>query len=131
MPNLQARVDWDRATEEMTGRILNFLEGWGLEDLRASLEVVRTFTPVDSERELNAWHGNAFGPEQKLTQTAYFRPHNRSEDVPGLYLVGAGTHPGAGVPGVMLSAEATVTCIREDLHLVPGRTAALETVCTA
>ncbi|MGA1495944.1 MAG: hypothetical protein ACO37D_11165, partial [Rhodothermales bacterium] len=59
--------------------------------------------------------GNAFALEPKLTQTAWFRPHNRSEDVERLYIVGAGTHPGAGVPGVMLSAEATLSCMVEDL----------------
>lgn len=117
VPNLQAGIDWSRMTDDMTRRVLDFLEVWGLEGLRENLEVLRTFTPVDFERELNAWHGNAFGPEPRLLQTAYFRPHNRSEEVRGLYLVGAGTHPGAGVPGVLLSAEATATAIREDLRL--------------
>jgi len=79
---------------------------------------------------LNATLGNAFGVEPRLTQTAWFRPHNRSEEVDGLYLVGAGTHPGAGVPGVILSAETTYRCIAEDYGLPaqwddaePGETA--------
>jgi phytoene desaturase len=59
--------------------------------------------------------GAAWGVEPKLTQTAIFRPHNRSEDVQHLYLVGASTHPGAGVPGVLLTAETTERVIREDL----------------
>jgi phytoene desaturase len=119
VPNLQAGIDWDRTAETMTARVLGFLEAWGLEGLRDHLDVVRTFTPADFARDLTAWHGNAFGPEPRLLQTAYFRPHNRSEEVRGLYLVGAGTHPGAGVPGVLLSAEATTACIRDDLRLVP------------
>ncbi len=61
--------------------------------------------------------GNAFAIEPRFTQTAWFRPHNRSEDVEGLYLVGAGTHPGAGVPGVLLSAEATYASIAADVGL--------------
>ena len=84
---------------------------------RSSIDVLHVFTPDDFESELNATFGNAFAVEPKLTQTAYLRPQNRSEDVDGLYLVGAGTHPGAGVPGVILSAETTYGCIAEDLGL--------------
>jgi len=115
--NLNASIDWHTATEPLTARVLAFLEEWGLEGLRANMDVLRTFTPLDFARELNAYQGNAFGIEPRLLQTAYFRPHNRSEDVRGLYFVGAGTHPGAGVPGVLLSAEATESCIRQDLRL--------------
>lgn len=115
VPNLQGTTDWDEMTPVMTDRLLTFLESWGLEGLRDNLDVLRTFTPLDFERELNAKHGNAFGIEPVLQQTAWFRPHNRSEEVDGLYLVGAGTHPGAGVPGVLLSAEATAHSIQEDL----------------
>jgi len=97
--------------------VIDFLEEWGMEDLRESLEVLHVFTPDDFESRLNSTYGNAFGVEPKLTQTAYFRPQNRSEDIDQLYLVGAGTHPGAGVPGVVLSAEATYGCIAEDFGL--------------
>jgi phytoene desaturase len=62
-------------------------------------------TPADFQHRLHAIQGAAFGPEPLLTQSAWFRPHNRSEDIDGLYLVGAGTHPGAGVPGVLSSAR--------------------------
>jgi phytoene desaturase len=65
----------------------------------------RVMTPLDFQADLHAHLGAAFGMEPILTQSAWFRPHNRSEDVPGLYLVGAGTHPGAGVPGVLSSAR--------------------------
>ena len=86
-----------------------------MEGLRDNIDVLKIFTPEDFKSELNAFRGNAFSVEPKLLQTAYFRPHNRSEDVESLYIVGAGTHPGAGVPGVMLSAEATMSCITVDL----------------
>ncbi len=115
--NQTSGIDWKEAGPRLTERVLDFLEAWGLEGLRAHTEVMRTFTPDDFARELNAFHGNAFGIEPHLLQTAYLRPHNASEDVKGLYLVGAGTHPGAGVPGVMLSAEATAFSIRRDLGL--------------
>jgi phytoene desaturase len=62
-------------------------------------------TPADFEQRLDAWQGSAFGPEPLLWQSAWFRPHNRSQEIEGLYLVGAGTHPGAGVPGVLSSAR--------------------------
>jgi phytoene desaturase len=128
--NNASGIDWSDVKDEFARRILDYLEQWGLEDLTSHLDVLHVFTPDDFESELNAHLGNAFALEPRFTQTAWFRPHNRSEDVDGLYLVGAGTHPGAGVPGVVLSAEATYGCIAEDLGLPaqwnrdePGRVA--------
>jgi phytoene desaturase len=115
--NNASGLDWSELKEPFARRILAFLEAWGMEGLQEDLEVMHLFTPDDFSAELNAHLGNAFGVEPKLTQTAYLRPWNRSRDVEGLYLVGAGTHPGAGVPGVVLSAEATYGCIAEDLGL--------------
>ncbi len=65
----------------------------------------RIATPQDFQDRLLSFRGAAFGLEPVLTQSAWFRPHNRSEEVANLYLVGAGTHPGAGLPGVLLSAR--------------------------
>jgi phytoene desaturase len=115
--NNRSGIDWSEAGPRFAERILTFLEEWGLEDLREETEVLRIFTPDDFASELNATWGNAFAIEPKLLQTAWFRPQNRSEDVEGLYLVGGGTHPGAGVPGVILSAETTYGCIAHDLEL--------------
>lgn len=115
--NNASGIDWAAEKDRYAGRILDFLEGWGLDGLRAHLEVLHVMTPDDFQEELNAHLGNAFAVEPKVTQTAWFRPHNRSEEVPNLYLVGAGTHPGAGVPGVFLSAETTYGCIARDLGL--------------
>lgn len=114
VPNLRASTDWSTETEPYADKIITFLEEWGLDGLKEHLEVCRIFTPEDFKSELNAFEGNAFSVEPKILQTAWFRPHNRSEDVDDLYIVGAGTHPGAGVPGVMLSAEATFSSIVED-----------------
>jgi phytoene desaturase len=120
VPHLGSQTDWSVQGPRYRDRILGFLErDFGMTDLRASIEVLEMFTPKDFEGELNAHLGNAFSIEPRLTQSAYFRPHNRSEDVRGLYLVGAGTHPGGGVPGVLLGAEATERCVVEDLG-VPG-----------
>ena len=114
VPNLKADIDWSVQARPFADKVLEFLEQWGMQGLRENLEVERIYTPVDFERDLGAYYGNAFAIEPKLTQTAYLRPHNASEDVKGLYFVGAGTHPGAGVPGVLLSAETTEKCIVRD-----------------
>ncbi len=117
LANNQSGLDWSSIKEDFADRILTFLEEWGLDGLKETLEVLHIFTPDDFAHHLNAFHGNAFAIEPKFTQTAWFRPHNRSEDVEGLYLVGAGTHPGAGVPGVFMSAETTYGSIAEDFDL--------------
>ena len=117
VPNLASGTDWEQTTDLMTDRVITALETWGLEGLRDAIEVQHLFTPSDFESQYNSTLGNAFGIEPRITQTAWFRPHNRSEDIDGLYLVGAGTHPGAGVPGVVLSASATMHAIREDYRL--------------
>jgi phytoene desaturase len=115
VPHLGGGIDWSTAAGPFRDKVMHFLEHkFGMEDLRANVEVLEMFTPSDFETQLNSHLGNAFSIEPRLTQSALFRPHNRSEDVQGLYLVGAGTHPGGGVPGVLLSAEATEKCIIED-----------------
>jgi phytoene desaturase len=122
VPHLGSNIDWEERGEKFKERILSFLETeFGLEGFRSSIEVLELFTPQDFKDSLNAHLGNAFSLEPRLTQSAYFRPHNRSEDVRGLYLVGAGTHPGGGVPGVLLGAEATEKCILEDSGPAGGR----------
>jgi len=76
-----------------------------LPGLEANLVTSRIFTPLDFRDRLGAYRGAAFGLEPLFTQSAWFRPHNRSEELDRLYLVGAGTHPGAGIPGVLSSAK--------------------------
>ena len=112
--NLDSGLDWEAAKEGFAEKLIAFLESWGLADLREHIEFQRIYTPLDFQSDFNAVRGNAFGLEPKLSQTGWFRPHNRSEDIPNLYFTGAGTHPGAGVPGVLLSAEAAEACILED-----------------
>jgi phytoene desaturase len=109
------RIDWERVAPEYADRILASLEGI-LPELRQHIVVKRFFTPKDFERELGAHLGSAFSVAPTLLQSAWFRPHNRDPRIPGLYLVGAGTHPGAGVPGVVNSAKATVSTLLADLE---------------
>ena len=116
VPNLESGVNWEKTKAAYTDKVLTFLENdFGLTDLKRSIEVLETFTPSDFRRERNNHLGSAWGVEPKLTQTAYFRPHNRSEDIQRLYFVGANTHPGAGVPGVLLTAETTTKLVVKDL----------------
>jgi phytoene desaturase len=105
VPHLDARVDWAAQAEPYRARVARHLEKTILPGLSEHLVASRTMTPIHFRDELLSERGAAFGLEPVLTQSAYFRPHNESEDVKGLYLVGAGTHPGAGVPGVLSSAR--------------------------
>lgn len=117
VPHLgHARLDWDQLAPRYADRILEALERH-LPDLRKHLVTRRWFTPLDFERELSAYHGSAFSVAPTLRQSALFRPANRDRSIPGLYIVGAGTHPGAGVPGVVSSAKATASIIAQDLGL--------------
>ena len=111
--NLSADIDWEQMRKPFTEKILKFLEeDFGLQGLRENIEVIETFDPTEFESQRNAYLGTPWGMEPHLLQTAIFRPHNQSEDVEGLYFVGAGTHPGAGLPGVLLTAEVTEKLIR-------------------
>ena len=114
VPNLgRAPIDWEEVGPRYADRLLAALERQ-LPDLRRHVVTRRFITPLTFERELGAYQGNAFSVTPRLTQSAWFRPHTRDPFVDGLYLVGAGTHPGAGVPGVMSSAKATARVILED-----------------
>lgn len=106
VPHLGGGQDWDAIKDEYADRILASLEKENLvPGLRSHLVSKLIFTPKDFETQLDSYMGSAFQFEPVLTQSAWFRPHNRSEDVEGLYFVGAGTHPGAGLPGVISSAK--------------------------
>lgn len=116
VPHLGAKIDWKKMGPVFKERILSFLEiDFGMTGLRDSIEVLEQFTPLDFQSELSSYQGSAFAIEPRLSQSALFRPQNRDQDIQHLYFVGAGTHPGGGVPGVLLSAEATEKCIVEDL----------------
>jgi phytoene desaturase len=109
-----AAVDWRAEAEPYANRILASLETL-LPNLRQEIAVKRIATPFDFRDRLNAYQGSAFSLAPRLTQSAYFRPHNRDPHIPGLYIVGAGTHPGAGVPGVINSGKATARLVLADL----------------
>jgi phytoene desaturase len=113
VPNLRSGDDWSQVGERYFDSILESLENRLLPGLRSNVVTRFTLTPRDFERDLRSPDGAAFGPEPLLSQSAWFRYHNASPDVGGLYFVGAGTHPGAGVPGVLNSAKVVESLLRE------------------
>jgi phytoene desaturase len=106
VPHLDSGTDWQTEAEPYRLAIAKMLEETVLPGLQENLVESFVMTPEDFKDRLLSFKGAAFGLEPLLTQSAWFRPHNRSEDIQGLYMVGASTHPGAGIPGVLSSAKA-------------------------
>jgi len=104
VPHLRSGTDWARQAKPYRDRIMNFLEHNYLPDLQANIVAEHVVDPLYFQNTLNSYLGSAFSVQPILTQSAWFRPHNRSEDFENLYFVGAGTHPGAGLPGVLSSS---------------------------
>ncbi|MGC6492150.1 MAG: phytoene desaturase family protein, partial [Myxococcota bacterium] len=116
VPHNDSGLNWDDIGEGFVDTVLKFLDDRGyIPDLMDRLVTKTWVTPDYFQHTLNSYKGNAFGVEPRLTQSAWFRPHNRSEDVQGLYMVGASAQPGAGTPSVMMSAKMTARVIQEDL----------------
>jgi phytoene desaturase len=118
VPNLQGKVDWLTVAEPYRRAIAQRLSATLLPGFESQIVTSRLQTPLDFQNRLQSFRGAAFSMEPLLTQSAWFRPHNRSEDIDHLYLVGAGTHPGAGVPGVLSSARILDTVIPDACAVV-------------
>lgn len=124
VPHLgHAPLNWSVEGPRYAERILESLERY-MPDLRRHVVTQHWISPEQFQSDLGAYHGSAFSVAPTLTQSAWFRPHNRDSRIPGLYIVGAGTHPGAGVPGVVNSAKATADVILKDLQRQARRKAA-------
>ena len=111
VPHLDSGTDWQAVGEGYRKAIEHRLDSTLMPGFAQHVVVSKTMTPLDFRDRLLSHKGAAFGLEPLLLQSAWFRPHNRSEDVPGLFMVGAGTHPGAGIPGVLMSAKALETVL--------------------
>jgi phytoene desaturase len=105
VPHLASGTDWETVAEPYRRAIAQRLNDTLLPGLEREIVSSRVMTPLDFSGRLSSVRGAAFGLEPVLRQSAWFRPHNRSEDIERLFLVGAGTHPGAGLPGVLSSAR--------------------------
>jgi phytoene desaturase len=121
MPNLWADVDWSAgAADALRDRVVRDLEdAHGLTGLAGAIRVEHRWTPLDFRDRFGAHAGNAFSVEPTLHQSALLRPPNRVRGVDGVYHVGAGTHPGAGIPGVLLGAGVTAGLVARDAGLRP------------
>ena len=120
VPHKGADVDWDKVGPGFVDKVLTMLDVEGyIPDLKSRIVTQSYITPDYFEGPLQSYLGNAFGVEPRLEHSAFFRPHNRSEDIENLYLVGASAQPGAGTPSVMMSAKITARVIFKD-HGVPG-----------
>ena len=121
VPNNQSNIDWSKAGPGFADKVLTFLDERGfIPGLKERIVYQSFVTPDYFEQTLGSYAGNGFGVEPVLTQSAFFRPHNRSEDVTNLYLVGQGTQPGGGTPSVMMSAKMTAREIAKDFEIAAG-----------
>lgn len=111
-------VDWDREAPRYKAKVMEQLEQHLLPGLSKHISSEYLLTPKEFETRYKSPHGVGFSLEPRIFQSAWFRPHNISEEVDGLYLVGAGTHPGAGVPGVISSAEVLSQLVPHAEHMV-------------
>jgi len=105
VPHLGGKTDWKTAAKPYRDRIIAYLEDRYLPGLSRHIVAEHSIDPLHFRDTLNSHLGSAFSVEPILTQSAWFRPHNRSEDIENLYFAGAGTHPGAGLPGVLSSGK--------------------------
>ena len=105
VPHLGGDTDWTTTAKTYRDSIVHYLEQHYLPDLSKHIVTETSIDPLHFQNTLNSYLGSAFSVEPTLTQSAWFRPHNVSEDIPNLYFAGAGTHPGAGLPGVMSSGK--------------------------
>jgi phytoene desaturase len=121
VPHNGSGLDWSQVGDRLVDTVFTFLEERSyLPNLKQRLVCHSYITPDYFEEHLSSYLGNAFGPEPLLVQSAFFRPHNRSEDIANLYLVGAGTQPGAGTPSVMMSAKMAARLVAEDFAIEPA-----------
>lgn len=121
VPHLASGTDWSTRAESYRQAIERRLQDTLLPGLRDEVVTSRLLTPQDFQDRLSSFRGAAFSLEPVLTQSAWFRPHNRSEELDRLYLVGAGTHPGAGLPGVLSSARVLDSVVPHADSLHPAR----------
>jgi phytoene desaturase len=107
--------DWNEIAPMYKEKLYRFLEENYLPDLRANVVAEHYIDPLHFQNTLNSYRGSAFSVRPSLMQSAWFRPHNQSEEFPNLYFVGAGTHPGAGVPAVLSSGKIAANLIAAEL----------------
>lgn len=122
VPHLGSGIDWTKMAQPFRNKIMQFLEDNYLPHLQTNLIAEHTIDPLHFQNTLNSYQGAAFSVQPTLLQSAWFRPHNRSEEFENLYFVGAGTHPGAGVPAVLSSGKIAAELIDPTPAMVTAQT---------
>jgi phytoene desaturase len=117
VPNLEASLDWEQLAPSYTDKILTYLQENYLPDLKQNIVAQHTLTPLDFKNRLNSYKGAAFSIQPSILQSGYFRPQVKSPHFEHLYFVGAGVHPGAGVPAVIASGKIAAQAIEPALLL--------------
>jgi phytoene desaturase len=117
VPNLDANINWGTMAETYRTKVAKRLHDTIMPGFERHVVSQRLMTPDTFSSDLLSYKGAAFGLEPVLTQSAWFRPHNKSEELANLYLVGAGTHPGAGIPGVLSSARVLDSVVPSAMEL--------------
>ena len=115
-----AQVDWAQEEAGFRKVALRQLEKIGIRDVERRIRVERRMTPAGWNSEFGLHLGATFSMAHSLRQMLHLRPHNRFEDLEGVYLVGGGTHPGSGLPVIFESARITARLVLEDLEMEPG-----------
>src|SRR5690606_20352021 len=127
VPHQCEDVDWRRETPRYRTLFLRQMEKIGLKDVEKRIRFERIVTPRDWEHEYGIYRGATFNLAHNLGQMLHRRPHNRFEDLDGVYLVGGGTHPGSGLPVIFESAKISAQLLAEDFGRAnawgPGRDA--------
>ena len=119
VPNLQGAINWDKQGEILAEKIINALDETILPNLSDTAEEIFWMTPNDFKNDYRSMYGAGFSIEPTLTQSAWFRYHNKHKMIENLYFAGAGTHPGAGLPGVISSAKVVEELIT-GIEVKPG-----------
>jgi phytoene desaturase len=120
VPTLKNGTDWEKVAKPYRDAVMQYLEDHYLPDLQENIIAEHYIDPLHFQNTLNSYRGAAFSVRPNLFQVAWFRPHNRSEEFDNLYFVGAGTHPGAGVPSVLASGKIAANLIDPDLASMEG-----------
>jgi phytoene desaturase len=119
VPNLDSQIDWNKLMPSYTDKVLGFLQENYLPDLKKNIVAQHAINPLDFKHRLNSHKGAAFAIKPSMLQSGYFRPQVKSTYFNNLYFVGAGVHPGAGVPAVMASGKIAANAIDPSIPVQP------------
>jgi phytoene desaturase len=114
VPNNTSKIDWETQKKPFRDLVLKMAgEKLGVNNLEELIEVERVVTPADWNSSADVYNGAVFNLAHTIDQMLYLRPHNEFEEIPGMYIVGGGTHPGSGLPTILESGRITAEIIKQ------------------